>query len=271
MPITVTNIGGSTRKITAPCLLPELESIAKVEVRSTDYWPLVLDFTLNSALREKFRHGDQSVYLRRKATYNPTGSSAFVSTLSGLSEAQDVLPSSTSASNHGKGLPPAAWPNIATLLSGTTAPTPPPSPSQSMWEWIFNLKSLQGLDVREKALVLPSSFPAHTRTPSTNVVSYAPWLRQSAVDSKLVVENIVQNLARLHPDEIRDRLWQLRLLFNWVDSCSDERVPVIEKEIETSNDAIPRVSGQSQGLWLRQDFVEEARWKVWGVQTDDYA
>ncbi|KAE8321950.1 hypothetical protein BDV39DRAFT_162607 [Aspergillus sergii] len=271
MPITVTNIGGSTRKITAPCLLPELGSIAKVEVCSTDYWPLVLDFTLNSALREKFRHGDQSVYLRRKATYNPTGSSAFVSTLSGLSEAQDVLPSSTSASNHGKGLPPAAWPNIATLLSGTTAPTPPPSPSQSMWEWIFNLKSLQGLDVREKALVLPSSFPAHTRTPSTNVVSYAPWLRQSAVDSKLVVENIVQNLAQLHPDEIRDRLWQLRLLFNWVDSCSDERVPGIEKEIETSNDAVPRISGHSQGLWLRQDFVEEARWKVWGVQTDDYA
>ncbi|KAE8414732.1 hypothetical protein BDV36DRAFT_238328 [Aspergillus pseudocaelatus] len=270
MPIIVTNIGGSTRKITAPCLLPELGSVAKVEVRSADYWPLVLDFTLNSALREKFRHGDQSVYLRRKATYNPTGSSAFVSTLSGLSEAQDVLSSSTSASNHGKGLPPAAWPNIATLLSGTTPPTPPSSQSQSIWEWVFKLKSLQGLDVREKALVLPSSFPTHIRTPSTNVISYAPWLRQSAVDSKLVVENIVQNLAQIHPDEIRDRLWQLRLLFNWVDSCSDKRVQEIE-EVETSDDATPRISGQSQGLWLRQDFVEEARWKVWGVQTGDYA
>ncbi|GAB1196058.1 hypothetical protein APSETT444_005324 [Aspergillus pseudonomiae] len=270
MPITVTNTGGSTRKITAPCLLPELGSIAKVEVRSADYWPLVLDFTLNSALREKFRHGDQSVYLRRKATYNPTGSSAFVSTLSGLSEAQDILPSSTSASNRGKGLPPAAWPNIATLLSDATTPTPPSSPVQSMWEWIFSLKSLHGLDVREKALVLPSSFPARTRTPSTNAVSYAPWLRQSAVDSKLVVEDIVQNLAQCHPDEIRDRLWQLRLLFNWVDSSSDERVQEIEEEAETSDDAVPRISGQSQGLWLRQDFVEEARWKVWGVQTGDY-
>ncbi|KAB8236762.1 anaphase promoting complex subunit 1 [Aspergillus alliaceus] len=276
IPITVTSASGSSRKITAPCLLPELGSIAKVEVHSADYWPLVLDFTRHPPLREKFRRGDQSVYLRRKATYNPTGSSAFVSTLVGLSEAQDVLPSSTTASNHGKGLPPAARPTLAAPLTGVTAPTPPSSPSLSMWEWIFSLRSLQALDVREKALVLPSSFPARTRTPGTNVVSYAPWLRQSAVDSKLVIENTVQDIIRTeqgrgaHPDEIRDRIWQLRLLFNFLGFHSDESMQELEEETGTSEDLATRMASESEGLWLRRDFVEEARWKILGVQSGDY-
>ncbi|KAF7590802.1 Anaphase-promoting complex subunit 1 [Aspergillus hancockii] len=276
IPITVTSTNGSSRKVTAPCLLPELASVVKVEIHSTDYWPLILDFTRSPALREKFRHGDQSVYLRRKATYNPTGSSAFVSTLSGLSQAQDVLPSSTSASTHGKGLPPAAWPNLATLLSEAATPIPPSPPSQSIWEWIFNLESLQGVDVREKALVLPSSYPARTRNSDSSVVSYAPWLRQSAVDSKLVLENTLREIIQAArgcgggPDEVRDRVWQLRLLFNWVDSLSDELMQEVEEETKTS-EVQPIKTGQSDGLWLRRDFVEEARWKVWGVQTGDYA
>ncbi|KAE8144689.1 hypothetical protein BDV25DRAFT_145374 [Aspergillus avenaceus] len=270
IPVIVTSTSGSSRTVTAPCLLPDLEFVAKVEVHSADYWPLILDFARNSALREKFRHGDQSVYLRRKATYNPAGSSAFVAMLSGLSEAQDVLPSSASAANYGKGLPSTAWPNFTTLLSGVTIRTPAPSPSQILWEWIFNLESLQGLDAREKALVLPSSFPSRTRTLGSSAVSYAPWLRQSAVDSKLVIENTVRNAlqaARNHGaniDEVRDHIWQLRLLFNWIDSRSEEKVH--EEESQTS---VVRTSGQSDGLWLRQDFMEEARWKIWSAQTRD--
>ncbi|PYH90565.1 20S cyclosome subunit [Aspergillus ellipticus CBS 707.79] len=275
IPITLTNHDGISRMITAPCLLPDLSGITSVEVRNADYWPLVLDFANNPDLRQKFRQGDQSVYLRRKATYNPTGSSVFVSTLSGLSEAQDILPSSLSASNHGKGLPPAAMPKLATLLTSGTNRTPI-SPAQSMWEWIFDLPSLQGLDVREKALVLPSSFPARSRNSGANVVSYAPWLRQSAVDSKLVIEGIVKNAVQAargrgaDPDEVRDRIWQLRLLFNWIDTPVEERFLDDESHGVSEESTLYRLTTPSEGLWLRRDHIEEMRWKIWGVQIGDY-
>ncbi|OJJ34252.1 hypothetical protein ASPWEDRAFT_113076 [Aspergillus wentii DTO 134E9] len=271
IPITVTTKNGSGRRITAPCLLPDLSNVAKVEVHSADYWPLVLDFGHKDGLREKFRHGDQSVYLRRKTTYNPSGSSVFLSTLSGLSEAQDVLPTSTSASNHGKGLPAALSSLDALLCSGQTAN--PTSPSQSMWDWIFNLASLQGLDIRERSLVMPSS-PARMQNSFSDqsASSYAPWLRLSAVDSKLILEHSVQNAIKAaengrgaDADEIRDRLWQLRLLFNWIDRNAMEDQG--DEEVE-GEDMGP--TGPGNGLWLRRDFIEEARWKIWGIQAGDY-
>ncbi|KAL2815235.1 hypothetical protein BDW59DRAFT_16910 [Aspergillus cavernicola] len=271
IPITVTSPSGDSRMLTAPCLLPDLSFIAKVEVRSSDYWPLVLDFASNPVLRDKFRQGDQSIYLRRKATYNPAGTSVFGSILAGLSDAQDILPSSsTSASNQGKGLPPTALPNVSTLLSiDSQAPTPN-SAAQNIWDWIFQLQSLQTLlDPREQSLVLPSSFPSRPRPSS---VSYdAPWLRQSAVDSKLVTECTVQNAVQAaqgrgaDPDETRDRLWQLRLLFSWIDTGLFTSDGNEETQGEHGSPA------PSSGLWLRRDYIEEAKWRIWGIQTGDYA
>ncbi|PWY67540.1 20S cyclosome subunit [Aspergillus heteromorphus CBS 117.55] len=262
IPITLTNQDGISRTITAPCLLPDLSTITSVEVRNADYWPLVLDFASDPDLRHKFRQGDSSVCLRRKASYNPTGSSVFVSTLSGLSEAQDVLPTPIPTSNHGKGLPPSAMPSLATLLSSGISRTPT-APSQSMWDWIFNLPSLAGLDVREKALVLPSSFPARTRSAGPNLLSYAPWLRQSAVDSKLVIDSIVKNAVQAargrgaDPDEVRDRIWQLRLLFNWIDTPAEERFLDDDSHGISDESVLSRVVTPSDGLWLRRDYIEE--------------
>ncbi|KAL4816171.1 negative regulator of mitosis [Aspergillus spinulosporus] len=269
MPITITDSDGVSCTFTAPCLLPDLSRVAKVEVLSPDYWPLVLDFNSNPEVREKFRQGDQSIYLRRKATYNPTGSSFFCSTLAGLSSAQDILPSSsTSTSNQGKGLSPSALPNVSALLSKESHRFTPKPAAQSIWDWIFQLDSLHGiLDAREKELVLPPSFPTRPR-PSPKSHD-APWLRQSAVDSKLLAESIAQNVIQSatgrggSPDEVRDRLWQLRLLFAWIDagssfpSESDE-----EKRDRKETGSIP-----SSGHWLKRDYVEELRWKIWGVQA----
>ncbi|KAL4906943.1 hypothetical protein BDW74DRAFT_176540 [Aspergillus multicolor] len=266
MPITITNADGLSDTFTAPCLLPDLSRIAKVEVLSPDYWPLVLDFTSNPEVREKFQRGDQSIYLRRKATYNPTGSSFFCSTLAGLSSAQDILPSSsTSASNHGKGLPPSALPNVSALLVKNSHRFTARPATQSIWDWIFQLDSLNGLlDAREKELVLPSSFP--TRPHPSPTPHDAPWLRQSAVDSKLVTERTVQNVIQAatgrgaSPDEVRDRLWQLRLLFAWIDAGSS-----FSSESERGMDEAG--STPSGGLWLRRDYIEELRWKILGVQA----
>lgn len=270
IPINLTSQDGSSRTITAPCLLPDPSNIVRIEILGPDHWPLVLDFSQDNALRDKFRHGDPSVYLRRKATYSPSGSSTsiFASTLTGLSEAQDILPAGTpAASNPAKGLPPSTWPNRTALLAGSLSSTT--TPSQSPWDWVFSLPSLQGLDIRERSLVLPSSFPAPLPRITTHLVTTPPWLRTSAVDARLALSHTVRNIVQsaqgrgADPDEVRDRVWQLRLLFDWLDRVQ-------------SGDEPDGLSGQTQsevqqttGLWLRRDFVEEAKWRVWGVQIGD--
>ncbi|KAL5337529.1 hypothetical protein BJX70DRAFT_368934 [Aspergillus crustosus] len=270
IPINVTSSNGDSRLLTAPCLLPDLSLIAKIEVNSSDYWPLILDFACNPEVRDKFRQGDQSIYLRRKATYNPTGTSVFNSTLAGLSDAQDILRTSlTLASNRGKGLPPTLLPEIkADLLTTPDTPTSK-SATRNIWDWIFQLQFLQGLlDAREKALVLPSSFPTRPRPSPTP--QDAPWLRQSSADSKLLTERVVQNIIQASrgrgadPDEVRDRLWQLRLLFGWIDSGS---FMAVDKEGGQEKDAVT----PSTGLWLCRDYIEEIRWRILGVYTGDVA
>ncbi|KAL4953349.1 negative regulator of mitosis [Aspergillus filifer] len=280
IPISITSFDGEQRTLAAPCLLPDLSLISKVEVLSPDYWPLVLDFDSNSDIREKFKQGDQSIYLRRKATYNPTGTSVFASTLAGLSDAQDILPSSsTSASNQGKGLSPSAIPNITALLSNPSHKFTPKPSAQSIWDWIFQLQSLHGLlDARERELVLPSSFPTRPRPSPSPTPHDAPWLRQSAVDSKLLTESTVQNVIRAskgrgaNPDEVRDRLWQLRLLFSWIDEGSFPGESAEEKRSRQKSASSLPLSGNGGGggLWLKKDFIEELRWKIWGVQIGDH-
>ncbi|RAL06764.1 anaphase promoting complex subunit 1 [Aspergillus homomorphus CBS 101889] len=262
LPITWTNAQGFRRTVTAPCLLPDLSGLTRVEMRHADYWPLVLDFAAHPDLRDKLRQGDQSIYLRRKARYSSTGApTVFMSTLSGLSDAQDVLPSSSVASQPGKGL--LAPAQVATL----SGPRTPSAPAHNLWEWIFALSSLQDLDIREKALVLPPSFPSTWRRRSgipTAEPSSVPWLRPSAVDIQLVLERTVHNAIQtakgrgVDADEVRDRLWQLRLLFSWLDSKADDG---LDEEGQ---------SGSCDGLWLRRDYIEETRWKIWGVQIGDY-
>jgi anaphase-promoting complex subunit 1 len=232
---------------------------------------LVLEFGQNDALREKFRHGDPSIYLRRKAIHSASGSSSvFASTLTGLSEAQDILPSTAAnASAQFKGTPPSAWPNRTALLSGSgfgSAATT--TPSQSPWDWIFQLPSLSGLDIRERSLVLPSSFPTRAPLIATDPSSAPPWLRTSAVDARLALSHTVRNIIQsgrgrgADPDQVRDRIWQLRLLFDWLDHSSPAAENVVDS-LSSSSAAQPPV------LWLRRDFVEEARWLVWGVQVGD--
>ncbi|KAJ5469499.1 Negative regulator of mitosis [Penicillium diatomitis] len=272
IPITLTTRTGAIFSLTAPCLLPDPSEITRVDVRGPDHWPLVLDFNQDHALREKFRRGDPSVYLRRKATYSSAGdaSSVFASTLTGLSEAQDILPATAAAgASSAKGLPPSLWPNQSTLLPvllGAAAGS-----SQSPWDWVFALPSLRGLDIRERSLVLPSSFPAPSNRINAQSVTAPPWLRTSAVDTRLALAHTVRNIVQAahglsaDADEIRDRVWQLRILFEWLD-----RVQSDEAEKSVSPDALPQSQNQTSGLWLRRDFLEEARWQILGVQNEDY-
>ncbi|EED14058.1 20S cyclosome subunit (APC1/BimE), putative [Talaromyces stipitatus ATCC 10500] len=293
IPVSLHMKDGTTRETTAPCLLPNLEEIVAVKAHSRDHWPLVLDFNQNEKLRGKFRKGDQSIYLRRNTTYDPSGSSVFASTLLGLSEAQDILPSTTIGS----------WrrpiPNsVALLMSQGRRSKAINNVRQDVWDWIFSLRPLRGLDVGDRSVVLPPSatFQFQSRALAANdedgtaLAMIPPWLRVSSVDSRLVLESIasetvagVTATGHAHSfDEIKDRLWQLRLLFDWVDrqvktereEQDGEEMTWVQQSIKVQNRASPVVTAEIRkrkggGLWLNYDVIEQARWKIWGIQVGD--
>ncbi|KAJ5885273.1 hypothetical protein N7495_009783 [Penicillium taxi] len=268
IPITITSHNGSINQLSAPCLLPDPAGIAQIEVQGSDHWPLVLDFTQDNVLQDKFRHGDPSVYLRRKMTYSLPGASTqtsvFASTLIALSEAQDILPTSTAVATPARGLPPSTWLNREALSS--FSPPAETTPFQSPWDWVFHLPSLKNLDIGERALVLPTSLPLPSPRICTHMVTAPPWLRTSSVDVKLSLSNTVHNIIQsargrgADPDEVRDRIFQLKLLFEWLDrSRVEERADGGQSQTHT----------QVSGLWLRREFIEDLRWKIWGVQIKD--
>ena len=291
IPVSLHMKDGTTRETTAPCLLPNLEEIASVKAHGRDHWPLVLDFDRNEQLRGKFRKGDQSIYLRRNSTYDPSGSSVFASTLLGLSESQDILPS-TAIGSWRRPIPN----SVALLMSqGRKRNKATNTVRQDVWDWIFALRSLRGLDVGDRAVVLPPSatfqFRSRTLTAEngvTTMVTIPTWLRVSSVDSRLVLESIVnETVAGLTTtaqgqghtfDEVKDRLWQLRLLFDWVDRQVElERRGDIITEHEEQDDGEQSMTVQKRadkrgvkgGLWLKYDIIEQARWKIWGIQVRD--
>lgn len=297
IPVSLHMKDGTTRETTAPCLLPNLEEIASVEAHGRDHWPLVLDFDRNEQLRGKFRKGDQSIYLRRNSTYDPSGSSVFASTLLGLSETQDILPS-TAIGSWRKPIPN----SVALLMSQGRRNKATNTVRQDVWDWIFALRPLRGLDVGDRSVVMPPSVTFQFRSRFlaaedgvTSMITIPAWLRVSSVDSRLVLESIVnETVAGLTTgqgqghtfDEIKDRLWQLRLLFDWVDRQVElerrggvpeeedgehehQSMTVQKRASQAAVAAAEKRKGVEGGLWLNYDVIEQARWKIWGIQVRD--
>ncbi|EDN03409.1 predicted protein [Histoplasma mississippiense (nom. inval.)] len=260
---------GYRQLTTAPCLLPNIDDLATVKVQSPDHWDLTLDFADNPDLRDKFRLGDQSVYLRRRAVYTGSSTSEFSSSLMALSDVQDIPSSSSPGYSRAVNTTPNAAAPI--LYSQGKSSIQVRFPARHLWEWIFNLRTFRPLDMGDKALVIPSvpsqqPIEIYARDHSEIIIWPVSWLRPSAVDTRLVLEKTVQHLVDAATgqgdgdDTVRDRLWQLRLLFAWLDS-NDDRTKVAAGET--------RCRKTFKGMWLRADIIEDVRWRVWGVQVGD--
>ncbi|OXV11743.1 hypothetical protein Egran_00497 [Elaphomyces granulatus] len=272
--VSLTTKNGVTRETTAPCLLPDLDELAMVKAGGHDHWPLTLDFAGSERLREKFRRGDQSIFLRRNTIHNPSDSSMFASTFLGLSEAQDILPSYNWITIS-RGLTTRLSNAVTFFLSQRHQAGKSQLPTHHVWDWVFNLSCLQGLDVAERSLVLPPvSLQSRAGYPSDGGSVSPAWLRASAVDMRLTLETSVNDIIGAasgrgsNPDAVRDRVWQLRLLFDWMDSVADQEGKGSAADGLGQDDIMKGVTGNG-GLWLRKDFIEEARWKIWGVQIGD--
>ncbi|MCJ1477120.1 Anaphase-promoting complex subunit 1 [Lambiella insularis] len=119
LPIVITLRSGVEMSATAPCLLPELNSIARISSDDPKYWRVTVDFMGNPAHLPAFKR-HQSMYVRRRGAYD-AHASVFSATLQALNDVQ--------IAQQGR---------------------------KQIFEWIFDLPAFQGFDRAERALVLPA-------------------------------------------------------------------------------------------------------------------
>lgn len=119
LPVLVTLRTGTEVAMNAPCLLPEVETIAKIQTNDQEHWTVTLDLAENPIHYEAFKR-HQSIYVRRRVAYD-AHTSVFSATMHALNDAQ---------SNY--------------------------QLSRQAFRWIFTLPALAEFDRAEQALVLPA-------------------------------------------------------------------------------------------------------------------
>ncbi|KAI4212843.1 MAG: hypothetical protein LQ351_004546 [Letrouitia transgressa] len=125
-PLLVRLHDGSELAMSAPCLLPDLKEIERIQTTDPEYWRVTLDLVANRDHLLAFQR-DQSIYVRRRAGYD-SNTSVFSSTLRSLDDSQMSHQFSAQA-----------------------------------FEWIFNLPVFDGYDPSERSLVLAGDAGGITR------------------------------------------------------------------------------------------------------------
>ncbi|KAI5298136.1 Anaphase-promoting complex subunit 1 [Ascosphaera atra] len=252
VPITLKLKTGEVREAMAPVLLPELSGLVSVTMRSPQHWEISLDFVKSGVAREKFREGDQSIYLRRKPLNALTKESIFDKTVSNLSQQQDILPTSHHTRNPTELDESALNPRSSREEHFLAAH----NHSHQWSEWIFNLSPSKSFDDSDKATALSPQSPG-----SHNMLD---MFRPNPVDIKFSLEKTVEKMIKISKGEDheamvpRDKLWQLRLLFAWIDGDGGDGQETQDTEGEPA-----------RGIWIGRDTLERLRWKLWGVYSDD--
>jgi anaphase-promoting complex subunit 1 len=153
---------GTLERVTAPRLLPSLESIARISTIGPEYWPVVLDFAGNPAHLEAFKR-NQTLNVRRRPAHE-AHTSVFTGTLLTLNEAR-------SGSKKG--------------------------------DWIFRLPAFRQYEMTDLGPFLDGEEHGCTLD-----------LRGSALDDWLLLSTTASH------GWSRDRLWNLKILFKWVERAS---------------------------------------------------
>ena len=228
VPLTLSLRNGTQKTVKAPCLLPEFSEIAKIKTSATEHWEVVFDFTLSEGSTSvgAFKR-NQSILLRRRAAYDAPASSIFTSSLQALTDAGPIPSVSTTAG--------------ASYRYGQ---------ANNPLEWLFGLPPLQDLDVAEQALVLPSLGHGYAITGAS---SRERILSSTVVDTRLELEKGILG-DKASGSMTSDGLWQLRLLFAWLDGLDRETAKIITDQT---------AGVEKRPVWLRREVVEALRWRVW--------
>ena len=265
VPLTITLKSGTTGQLTAPCLLPPLSTISTIRILDSDYWTVTLDFNNDVSLPASFKTS-QSVFLRRRSPYDSVSSSAsstFMSSLQAYADA-DPTPSVSAAAST------TAITSARAMQQGSNSAG---SGSNYAFEWLFDIASFKDLDVSEQALILPLATSGTTNVPGSSKVGL---LKSTVVDTRLSLEkgilpNDSSTLLRVRGRRSvdKDRLWQLRLLFAWVERLDSEAG--VQKDSNTQTNGMEQVNTSlleerdhnNDSMWLRRQLIERLRWRVW--------
>ena len=191
VPITLRLRDGTVKSLTAPCLLPELDTISTVETSGTEYWPMTLDLANNPSHLASFKR-HQTLYVRKRPPGSTAATTPFSATFLALNDAQST-----------------------TLLG-----------ARKLFRSIFALpafRSATGTGLEDLSVVLPSDWRSSV------------WKdgRGSVVDAKVMLRRDARTGVE------RDALWNLRVLFRWVEGLEER--------------------GVGGSGWLGQEVVKELR------------
>jgi anaphase-promoting complex subunit 1 len=228
IPVSVSLRDGTEKSLMAPCLLPEFSELATIETSASEHWKVVLDFTLPEASTSVTTfEQSQSVFLRRRAAYDAPASSVFSSALRAVTDARSTPSVSTTA--------------VASYRYGQ---------ANNPLEWLFGLGAFRNLDAAELALVLPSLGHGYANTGAS---SRERILSGTVVDVRLELENGALS-DTVSGTMMADGLWQLRLLFAWLDR--------LDREMRTAS-MNQTIAASASPVWLRREVIEALRWRVW--------
>ncbi|KAL1305993.1 hypothetical protein AAFC00_004126 [Neodothiora populina] len=119
MNLSVVLRDGTESFMTAPCLLPEIDTIARISTHNPAYWQVTIDFATNPDHISAFRQR-QTIFVRRSYSYD-SSSTVFSSALASINDVQ----------------------------TGLVA-------SRGMWKWILSLPAFSDFDQTLLDLILPA-------------------------------------------------------------------------------------------------------------------
>ena len=212
---------------TAPCLLPNLDTISSLRTASPDHWPVTLDFASNPAHVSAFQRNHTIIVRRRpaRAAYQ----SAFAAALA--AKADRDLRTSTAAAPTSAGT--AAHPGILASVnhSGLSTSNPGSSIGGGGWDWIVRLPVFAGLDAADWALVLPPSITGASSSSSSSIYSSSSGnnnvstttTTSSSIDTQPSVVDYRLSLMRTAAKgwDRNELLW-LKLLFRWTERALEK-------------------------------------------------
>ncbi|KAF7198220.1 Negative regulator of mitosis [Pseudocercospora fuligena] len=152
MPIIVTLRNGELIHFRAPCLLPELHSIATVQTNDPKYWRVTLDFEANPAHLEAFRK-DQHISVRR-CPATEAHDSIFTAALAALSD-----------------------------MSLSTQPHMKNSNASTLWQTVLSLPAFEGMDKADVEMLLPPEISSSIYTSERTTVVDDRLVLSKAVNS----------------------------------------------------------------------------------------
>lgn len=240
--VALTMKDGTDRNIVSPSLIPDLADVLSLKTVSPEYWPVKINFQeissrSNDGLATLYSR-ISALYLRRRNAYDAPQMPPLLSTLQAIDDAGTA-------------------PRITSADTSTTFYTKGANPL----EWLWGLDAFRRFDMAERELVLPP-FGTNVWITALNRDGRLGhgFLGHSPVDVKLSLEKGILADGKGRIGKVsKDQLWQLRLLFAWLNREIRDNAAKAKKGDGT------RINGQD--MWLRREVIESLKWRVWRLRS----